>query len=54
MPALRQLQELMLCGEAAEHPFALISDAAEMADTYPTPPREVQPGNPQTANSAHL
>lgn len=42
MHALRQLHELMLCGEAAEHQLALISDAAEITDTYPTPPDEVQ------------
>lgn len=48
MHALRQLHELMLCGEAAEHQLALISDAAEITDTYPTPPDEVQPANHQT------
>lgn len=51
MHALRQLHELMLCGEAAEHQLALISDAAEIADTYPTPPDEVQSGNPQTTTT---
>lgn len=35
---LRQLHGLMLCGEAAEHQLTLISDAVEIADTYPTPP----------------
>lgn len=42
MHAPRQLHELMLCGEAAEHQLALISDAAEITDTYLTPPDEVQ------------
>ena len=46
MHALRQLHELMLCGGAAEHQLALISDAAEITDTYPTPPDEVQPASP--------
>lgn len=54
MRALRQLHELMLCGEAAEHQLALISDAAEITDTYPTPPDEVQPANPQTTKNVHL
>lgn len=54
MHALRQLHELMLCGEAAEHQLALISDAAEITDTYPTPPDEVQFANPQTTKSVHL
>lgn len=54
MRARRQLHELMLCGEAAEHQLAFISDAAEIADTYPTPPDEVQSGNPQTPQSAPL
>lgn len=42
MHARRQLHELMLCGGAAEHQLALISDAAEITDTHPTPPDEVQ------------
>lgn len=46
MHALRQLLGLMLCGEAAEHQLALISDTAEITDTYPTPPDEVQSANP--------
>lgn len=53
MHGLRQLHELMLCGEAAEHRLTLISDAAEITDTYPTPPDEVQSANPQT-KSTHL
>lgn len=48
MHAPRQLRGLMLCGEAAEHQLALISDAAEITDTYPTPPDEVQSANPPT------
>ena len=52
MRALRQLHELMLCGDAAEHQLALISDAAEIADTYPTPPDEVPSANPHSAQKA--
>lgn len=37
MHALRQLHELMSCAEAAEHQLALISDAAEITDTYSSP-----------------
>lgn len=48
MRALRQLHELMLCGEAAEHQLALIPDVAEISDTYPTPPEEAQHANHQT------
>lgn len=44
----------MLCGEAAEHQLALISDTAEISDTYLNPPDEVQPGNPHTMQSMHL
>lgn len=51
MHALRQLHELMLCGEAAEYQLALISDAAEITDTYLTPPDEEQPESPQTAKT---
>lgn len=54
MHALTQLHELMLCGEGAEHQLALISDVAEITDTYPTPPDEVQSANPQTTKSVHL
>lgn len=46
MHALKQLHELMLCGEATERQLALILDAAEITDTYPTPPDEVQPAKP--------
>lgn len=42
MHGLRQIHELTLCGGAAEHQLTLISDAAEIADTYPTPPDEVR------------
>ena len=45
MPAPRQLHELMLWREAAEHQLALISDVAEITDTYP-PPDEVPFANP--------
>lgn len=44
----------MLCGEAAEHQLALISDAAEISDTYLNPPDEVRPGNPRAMQSMHL
>ncbi len=54
MHALRQLHELMLGGEAAEHQSALISDAAEITDTYPTPPDEEQSAYPQTTKTMHL
>lgn len=46
MHVLKQLHELMLCGEAAERRLALIPDTAEITDTYPTPPDEVQPAKP--------
>lgn len=43
--ARRQLHELMLCGGAAEHQLALISDTTEIADTYPAFLHEEQPDN---------
>lgn len=51
MHGLRQLHELMLCAEAAEHQLTSISDAAEITDTYPTPPDEVQSAHCQTTES---
>lgn len=53
MHARRQLHELMLCGGAAEHQLALISDAAEITDTHPTPPDEVQNCEPLRRRHTH-
>lgn len=43
----------MLCGGAAEHQLALISDAAEITDTHPTPPDEVQSCEPLRRRQTH-